>query len=69
MDETRTMDYAGRLSRLVQVETISQNGQTDLGKFRRFHEVLKQEFPHISAACEWEEFNGSLLLRWPGQRL
>ena len=67
MDETRTMDYAGRLSRLVQVETISQNGQTDLGKFRRFHEVLKQEFPHISAACEWEEFNGSLLLRWPGQ--
>ena len=67
MDEKRTMDYAGRLSRLVQVETISQNGQTDLTKFRRFHEVLKQEFPHISAACEWEEFNGSLLLRWPGQ--
>ena len=67
MDETRTRDYAERLSRLVQVETISQNGQTDLTKFRRFHQVLKQEFPHISAACEWEEFNGSLLLRWPGK--
>ena len=67
MDEKRTMDYAQRLSRLIQVETVSQSGQTDLTKFRRFHQVLKQEFPHISAACEWEEFDGSLLLRWPGK--
>ena len=67
MDETRTKEYAARLSRLIQIETISQNGQTDLTKFRRFHAVLKQEFPHISVACQWEEFDGSLLLRWPGQ--
>lgn len=67
MDEKRTWDYAQRLSRMVQIETISQHGQTELTKFHRFHQVLKQEFPHISAACEWEEFDGSLLLRWPGK--
>lgn len=67
MDETRTMDYAERLSRLIQIETISQDGQTNLDKFRRFHDVLRQEFPHISATCKWEEFDGSLLLHWPGK--
>ena len=67
MDEKRTMDYAERLSRLIQVETISRSGQTDLTKFHRFHETLKREFPHITAVCEWEEFDGSILLRWRGQ--
>ena len=65
MDEKRA--YAERLSRLIQLETVSQFGQTDLSKFYRFHEALKREFPAISAACEWEEFQGSLLLRWPGK--
>lgn len=67
MDEKLTMTYAECLSRLIQIETVSQYGQTDLSKFYRFHEALKQEFPTISAACEWEEFEGSLLLRWPGK--
>ena len=66
-EELRTTEYAEGLSRLIQIETISQHGQTDLEKFRRFHDVLRQEFPHISAACQWEEFDGSLLLRWPGK--
>ena len=67
MDENLTATYAGRLSRLIQIETVSQYGQTDLDKFYRFHEALKREFPAISAACEWEEFRGSLLLRWRGR--
>ena len=67
MDQKLSGIYAERLSRLVQIETISQYGQTDLDKFYRFHELLKQEFPSISAACEWEEHNGSLLLRWRGK--
>lgn len=67
MGETLTMTYAGRLSRLIQIETVSQPGQTDRSKFERFHEAIKREFPAISAACEWEEFQGSLLLRWRGK--
>lgn len=66
MDEKMTMEYAERLSRLIQIETVSQTGQTDLDKFYRFHEALKREFPYITDACEWEEFKGSLLLRWKG---
>lgn len=66
MDENLTMTYAGRLSRLIQIETVSQFGQTDYTKFYRFHEALKREFPAICAACEWEEYKGSLLLRWRG---
>ena len=67
MDDNLTMAYAGRLSRLVQIETVSQYGQTDLSKFYIFHEALKREFPAISAACRWEEYQGSLLLKWPGR--
>lgn len=67
MDEKLTMTYAERLSRLVQIETISKLGQTDLTKFYRFHDAIKKEFPNISAACEWEEYMGSLLLRWRGK--
>ena len=51
MDEKLTMTYAERLSRLIKLETVSRHGQTDLDKFFRFHEALKQEFPAISAAC------------------
>lgn len=67
MNKTHKMEYAKRLSKLIQIETISQKGQTDFGKFHRFHDALRQEFPHITASCEWEEFDGSLLLRWPGK--
>ena len=67
MDENKTASYAEKLSRLIQIETVSQNGQTDLSKFRRFHEALKIEFPAISSACEWEEYNGSILLCWRGK--
>lgn len=67
MGETLTVTYAGRLSRLIQIETVSQPGQTDRSEFECFHEAIKREFPAISAACEWEEFEGSLLLRWRGK--
>ena len=67
MDEKLTMTYAGRLSRLIKIETVSRFGQTDLTKFHRFHEALKEEFPAISSVCEWEEHEGSLLLRWRGK--
>ena len=67
MDEERTQAYAERLSRLIRLETVSRFGQTDLERFYRFHDALRQEFPAVSAACEWEEYQGSLLLRWPGK--
>lgn len=67
MDQTRAQAYAERLSRLIQVETISTNGQTDRSKFYHFHDVLREMFPNLFAVCEFENFEGSFLLRWKGK--
>ncbi len=60
------ISYAETLSRLIQVETVSVSGEQDTAKFHRFHQLLREVFPHIFAACQFEEFNGSILLRWRG---
>lgn len=65
MDE-RSMKYAGILSRMIQAETVSHVDQPDKTKFREFHALLRELFPHLFAAAEFEEFDGSILLRWPG---
>jgi len=65
MDE-RTSLYVENLSKLIKVETISEIGQTDLSKFYKFHDVLRETFPNILAACEFEDFNGSFLMKWKG---
>ncbi|MBR2951775.1 MAG: M20/M25/M40 family metallo-hydrolase [Clostridia bacterium] len=67
MSDLKTLDYAQRLSRLVQAETVSAPNQSDKAKFYRFHALLQKEFPNIFAACEYEDFSGSFLLRWKGR--
>lgn len=67
MSDLRKNEYAARLSRLIQAETISAHGDTDLSKFYKFHDLLKVEFPSIFAACELEDFSGSILLCWKGK--
>lgn len=65
----RTEKYIENLSRLIKKETISyyDDVDPDLTKFYEFHDLLKEVFPNISAACEWEVFDGSLLLTWKGK--
>lgn len=65
MDE-RTMHYADVLAQMIRKETISCVDQPDKTKFREFHGLLRQLFPHIFAAAQFEDFDGSILLRWPG---
>ena len=67
MTEIRTKQYADRLSRLIQIETVSSLEQTDKTKFFRFHDALRDMFPKLFAACSFEEFNGSFLMRWQGK--
>ena len=67
MSDKRNLEYAERLSRLIQCETVSSHNDTDLSKFYKFHSLLKVEFPHLFATCEYEDFSGSLLLRWKGK--
>lgn len=67
MADQRTALYARKLSRMVRCETVSQPNQTDKSKFYRFHELLRELFPHIFAVCEFEDFDGSILMRWKGR--
>ncbi len=66
MSTNRNQKYAEGLSRLIQAETVSSAHDTDLGKFLKFHQVLRAEFPHLFSACSFEEFDGNILLRLGG---
>ena len=59
--------YAEKLSRMIRKETVSVQGQTDLGKFYEFHDLLRELFPALFAACKFREHNGSILMCWPGR--
>lgn len=66
MDD-RTKLYCDNLSKLIKIETISESGQTDFTKFYHFHDVLRETFPNIFAVCEFENFDGSFLMKWEGK--
>ena len=66
MSDNRAMQYAERLSKMIQVETISVRGQTDISKFLKLHELMKEEFSALFSVVECEVINGSLLLKWKG---
>ena len=68
MGTQKTDIYAQNLSRLIQAETISTRVQPDKTKFYAFQELLRQMFPALCSAVEWEDFDGSFLLRWKGQQ-
>ncbi len=66
--DTERMDlYAEKLSRMVQVETISARGDHSIDKFLAFQALLKELFPTVFSACEQVELGGNLLLKWKGQ--
>ncbi len=66
MQKNREQEYARRLSRMIQSETISVSGEKKLDKFYKFHKLLREEFPSLFSTCELEDFGGSFLLRWLG---
>ena len=65
-DQARIDEYAAKLSRMVQVETVSVRGVEQPEKFRAFHQVLESLFPHVFATCEKVDIDGNLLMRWKG---
>jgi len=66
-DTERIDTYAKKLSRMVQIETISDRNDTEIGKFLTFHKLLEELFPQVFAVCEKLEIDGNLLLKWKGQ--
>ena len=63
----RAVAYGEKLSKLVQVETVSSRFDPDRSKFLGFHKVLEEMFPNIHQTCEKHVFNGSLLFKWSGK--
>ncbi len=67
MLDERTKEYADKLSKLIQAETVSVENQKDRSKFYHFQELLRELFPYIFSVCAFEDFDGSFLMRWTGK--
>ncbi len=57
-----------RLSKIIQIETISKDeGETDLKPFKKLHQSLKQSFPLVHKQLQLEIVSdASLLFTWKG---
>ena len=67
MTDLRTQKYAQTLSLLIQKETVTAGEHADKTKFYQFQQLLRESFPSIFGACEFESYNGSFLMRWKGE--
>lgn len=66
-DTERIDTYSETLSRMVQIETISDRNDPEIEKFIAFHKLLEELFPKVFTTCEKVEIDGNLLLKWKGQ--
>lgn len=63
----RNEKYAEALSKMIQAETVSEMKEKDLTRFFKFHDVLRELFPNIFSVAEFEDFEGSIVLKWKGK--
>lgn len=61
------MYYAEKLSKMIQVETISEPDVPNTEKFDKFHELLKELFPLVFSKGEVNYIDSSLLIKWKGK--
>ncbi len=66
-DEKRIDEYAEKLSKMVQVETVSSRNDPQVEKFLNFHKLLEDLFPNVFLVCEKIEIVGNLMLKWKGK--
>ena len=66
-DEKRFNDYALKLQKMIQVETVSRKDQPDPDKFRKLHSVMEELFPNVFSHCEKYDIDGNLLVRYKGK--
>lgn len=65
-DEDRVNEYAEKLSKMVQYETVSYRDQPDPEKFIGFHKVLEELFPTVFSQLEKIDIDGNLMMKWKG---
>ncbi len=59
--------YAERMSKLIQIETVSDYNNRENENFAVLRQELKVLFPKIFEVCTYEEFEGGILLKWAGK--
>ena len=62
----REEEYAHKLSKMVQYETVSIKDVDQREKFLGFHKVLEKQFPLLFKNLEKTEIDGNLLFKWKG---
>jgi len=66
--DERALLYGKRLGDMIRCETVSNDMDKDTSKFYKFHKVLEELFPDFHTVCEKNDFNGSLLYKWKGNK-
>jgi len=63
----RAKSYGERLSKMIQMETVSDRFDSDRTKFYEFHKTLEELFPLVHKNLTKNVFDGSLLFKWKGK--
>ena len=66
-DGAEALRLAGKLSKMIQVDTTSHAGGDDPARFRAFHKTLAELFPRVFSQLEKTEIDGNLLFYWKGR--
>ena len=66
-DTARIDEYSKKLSKMIQVETVSHREDPEIEKFRAFHKTMEELFPTVFEKLEKIEIDGNLMMRWPGR--
>ena len=64
----RGEEYARKLSRMIQMNTVSEADTDQREKFLAFHQVLEELFPLVHQQLEKTEIDGNLLYCWKGRK-
>lgn len=67
LPDDRAMDYAQKLSAMVQCDTTSHAGVAETEEFLAFHRELERLFPLVHRDLEKTVIDGNLLFRWRGR--
>lgn len=66
-DTGRVDEYSQKLSKMVQLETVSSRNDDSIEKFLNFHNLLEELFPTVFENCDKTEIDGNLVLKWKGK--
>ena len=66
--DDRALDYAEKLSEMIQCDTTSYDSVYDYERFAKFHALLAELFPLVHRDLEKTDLEGNLLFYWKGKK-